>query len=1162
MRTKKRIWPALLALMMLSYQGIAQTTVVKGLTVAVDMPSAPFPESADSVSKMMNQPGFSGWGQKGSVRDFYYTQSDGKYLLTSTAIKVHLVSGDLKDLPAAINEQYPEGFTDLTLNPDNSIFHFNVMTKVGGGSWAFLPQGNYTVKNNGVNVNLGSGHLVNYAQGQKPEISVICHELGHNIFGWPDHYQTAWSNLGNYCIMGMGGSELEPTAVNPGLRLQKNWINNVIEIGNKSYDTTITAVSNSYNTIFKYTNPYNPKEYLLIHPQVYGKYYPERVRWDGIVDQGLAIWYVDELGGPELQGQQEDYFVKLIAADNQIHLNDEGVGARIYQGGGLAYTRTSGDYDDLFDNVKNTFPNGTPFRWKDGGEFGLNIGNISAPDATMTFTVYARTNTFIARSDQNGTISPKGVINATNQLFTFLPNPGYEINTVKVNGAAVTPTGNQYTLTGASGPKTIEVTYKRKATQTPLPSGWTSTNIGVSSQPGFSAENAGKFYVESYGSYVQGTTDNCNFLYQAVTGDVTLIAHLAEHNRPTWEINKIGLMLRASLATDGIQSLISRIPFKGVLAEHRTAAGGSIASNPDQIPGLHVYELYNYLKIQRSGNTVTTSCSRDGITWKVMSAQSMNLPQQVYIGLFSTGAKDGYAARAIFDNVQLDIVNTCIFSGSKLTGTSIGDNGSWNNSGATREKAFDNDIHTYYDALQNVAWTGLDLGSEHKVTGIRFVPREGLTYRMINGKFQGSNTADFSTFTDLYTVTADPAYEWNCAAVSNTSSFRYVRYLGPVDGGGNVSEIEFIGSPAINPPPTISITSPAPNTSFNAPANITIVANAADANGTVSKVEFFNGTTLLGTDNTSPYSYAWSNVAAGTYSITAKATDNAGATTSHIVSNIIVVANPSPTVNITSPAANTSFNAPATITITANAADANGTVSKVEFFNGTTLLGTDITSPYSYTWSNVAAGTYSITAKATDNLGAVASHVVSNITVINPSGGDISGPNCGSNNSVLLYEITASKRVNANNYNWWFDGSAQGIAVVSSTENYKAKLTTGTNFGAGQVCVGISYNGAPYYTQICKSVTKCSGAREDESDLIKNTIGAVTYQNPFTTTTTITFPYANESAGIQVFNADGLMIMETSAEGSFELGNDLKPGFYVVRLNFEGRTETVKLIKE
>jgi probable HAF family extracellular repeat protein len=79
-----------------------------------------------------------------------------------------------------------------------------------------------------------------------------------------------------------------------------------------------------------------------------------------------------------------------------------------------------------------------------------------------------------------------------------------------------------------------------------------------------------------------------------------------------------------------------------------------------------------------------------------------------------------------------------------------------------------------------------------------------------------------------------------------------------------------------SPTPRVAITSPYNNASFSSPANITIEAAAADSDGTVSKVEFFNGSTKLGEDTSAPYSFTWSNVAAGNYSITAKVTDNAG----------------------------------------------------------------------------------------------------------------------------------------------------------------------------------------------------------------------------------------------------------------------------------------------
>jgi hypothetical protein len=282
---------------------------------------------------------------------------------------------------------------------------------------------------------------------------------------------------------------------------------------------------------------------------------------------------------------------------------------------------------------------------------------------------------------------------------------------------------------------------------------------------------------------------------------------------------------------------------------------------------------------------------------------------------------------------------------------------------------------------------------------------------------------------------------------------------------------------------------------------------------TVSKVEFYNGTTKLGEDLSSPYTFSWANVPAGTYSLTAKATDNAGAVTTSAAVSVTVGATPSgltipgtleaenytamsgvqleatgdtgggqnvgwidtgdyldyavnvqtagtytlgfrvasvpgggqvqlrsatgtvyatasiaatggwqtwttvnatatlparaqtlrvyvaaggwnlnwisfaaptnaaPTVSLTSPAGSTVFTSPASITLNATAADTDGTVSKVEFYNGTTKLGEDLSSPYAFSWTSVPAETYSLTARATDNTGAITTSAAVSVTV-------------------------------------------------------------------------------------------------------------------------------------------------------------------------------------
>src|SRR5438105_2876411 len=94
--------------------------------------------------------------------------------------------------------------------------------------------------------------------------------------------------------------------------------------------------------------------------------------------------------------------------------------------------------------------------------------------------------------------------------------------------------------------------------------------------------------------------------------------------------------------------------------------------------------------------------------------------------------------------------------------------------------------------------------------------------------------------------------------------------------------------------------------------------------------------------------------------------------------------NKAPTVNLTAPVNGATFGAPATISITANAIDSDGTISRVEFYQGTTSIGTRTAAPYVVTWSGVAAGTYSLTAQAVDNLGASKTSTAVAITVTGP----------------------------------------------------------------------------------------------------------------------------------------------------------------------------------
>src|SRR6185295_19930140 len=86
--------------------------------------------------------------------------------------------------------------------------------------------------------------------------------------------------------------------------------------------------------------------------------------------------------------------------------------------------------------------------------------------------------------------------------------------------------------------------------------------------------------------------------------------------------------------------------------------------------------------------------------------------------------------------------------------------------------------------------------------------------------------------------------------------------------------------PGGNLNPAISMTDPYADdaVTFGARADMLLAANADDPDGTIAKVEFFHGSTKIGEDDTPPYSFAWNDLGAGTYTVSAVATDNQGAT--------------------------------------------------------------------------------------------------------------------------------------------------------------------------------------------------------------------------------------------------------------------------------------------
>ncbi|WPV67923.1 glycosyl hydrolase family 18 protein [Chitinophaga sp. LS1] len=523
------------------------------------------------------------------------------------------------------------------------------------------------------------------------------------------------------------------------------------------------------------------------------------------------------------------------------------------------------------------------------------------------------------------------------------------------------------------------------------------------------------------------------------------------------------------------------------------------------------------------------------------------------------------------------------------------------------------DHSTYTYASQSISyWKGKGLPAAKTVLGVPFYGRpswESYAALIARGASPYADTYNGVGYNGITTIKSktDLAYDqgggimiWELSmdATGTYSLLSAIHDEVVVKGGGNTG----------NKYPTVSITSPANNATFTAGATVSITATAADADGSVTKVEFYNGSTLLGTSTASPYTYSWASVAAGTYSLTAKATDNSGAATTSSTVTITVGggstggncsgvatwtatdiylggaqvvynsklytakwwtqneqpdthtgdgqvwsyvsdcgsssgSNKAPTVSLTAPASGASYTAPASVSITASAADADGSIAKVEFYNGATLLGTSTASPYSYSWTSVAAGTYSLTAKATDNGGASTTSSAVSITV----SGSTSTGNCA---GVATYQpypsvYNAGDKVVYNGY------------LYVSLANGLYNVTPGT---------------ADYWWQplgACSSSARVANTTYETADSIPVTV----YPNPVTGSTlqVKVSAVAGEQVVLELWSVDGTgpvvrKVYTAGAKGAQMISVDISKvpvGTWIVKLsNAVGtRKKSVKLIR-
>ena len=207
---------------------------------------------------------------------------------------------------------------------------------------------------------------------------------------------------------------------------------------------------------------------------------------------------------------------------------------------------------------------------------------------------------------------------------------------------------------------------------------------------------------------------------------------------------------------------------------------------------------------------------------------------------------------------------------------------------------------------------------------------------------------------------------------TNLTNGTYAVSVTARDSAGNVASNGVVIT--VNAMPTVSITVPVTNLQlYLEVTNVTLTASASDSDGTITNIEFYsntNSTTPIASGTNSTCSIVWSNRAAGYHGFTAVATDDHGAkSVSEIRVFKVTSTNPPPGIAITYPTNNAVFADGSDITITAIATNGAGSVTNVQFFVNEESIGSDSAAPYEISKCCWRPGSYTLTAKAADNIG-------------------------------------------------------------------------------------------------------------------------------------------------------------------------------------------------
>ena len=360
---------------------------VLGLTLVIDFSDEPGTVPAGDFDAYLNQEGYSGYGNNGSVRDYFHDVSGGALNYTNWVPAAYIRAPQPKSYYEDPNVQFGQRARELVVwalnhlddqghdfsiydaNDDGYIDAVNVFYAgypAGGWSVGLWPH-SWVMSFFADGVSSYKYQITNV--GDSLRLSTFCHENGHMIMFWPDLYDYGYesSGVGGFCLMCNSGAGTNPVRPCAYLRAEAGWETPVMLAGLQSG----LPASHDAMTIYKVPREGHANEYYLVENR------QRRGRDTSLpAPGGLAIWHVDEYGSNdnEQQTPAQHYLVTLVQADGRWDLEN---GVNGGDAGDLWYAPTYTEFDPT------TAP---PARWWDGTEAPIYIDGISASDTLMTFS--------------------------------------------------------------------------------------------------------------------------------------------------------------------------------------------------------------------------------------------------------------------------------------------------------------------------------------------------------------------------------------------------------------------------------------------------------------------------------------------------------------------------------------------------------------------------------------------------------------------------------------------------------------------------------------------------------------------------------------------------------------------------------------------------------